>query len=131
MCGPGAANDPLMLLHMAQTDAIFTRWQSIDVSRLNARYVSDNRPLMLTDSNMVVADYSNNQDLPNDVSVCYGKPAFKSHVPEGMTPFSRALLEVTNNHDLKMGCVEQPEGGGALGAKEEEFLKRVCGGVGA
>lgn len=124
MCSADGANDPLLLLHMSQTDAIFSRWQNIDVLRLNARYASDNRPLVLTTSPAIVSDYFNNRDLPDDVKICYGEPEFKSHVPSSMAFLSDALLEITNNHDLRMGCVG--EEGREMGANEQEFMERMC-----
>lgn len=127
MCSADAANDPLLLLHMSQTDAVFSRWQSIDVSRLNVRYVSDNRPLVLTSSAAVVSDYSDNHNLPDDVKICYGEPEFKSHIPASMSFLSDALLAMTNDHELRMGCAEE-EGRERMGEKEEVFMKRMCEG---
>lgn len=127
MCSSAAANDPLHLLHMAQTDFIFSRWQGIDTLRLNARYMSDNQPLALASSVATVADYANNNNLPDGVKVCYGHQQFKSHVPASMTFLSDALLVITNNRDLKMECAK----GGLMdqmvvGPNEKAFMKKMC-----
>ena len=105
MCSSNAANDPAYLLHLVQVDSIFSRWQSIDQDRFSAGLVDDNRPLDLATQYMV-SNFSNNQNLPNGVRVCYNAPAFKSRrIPPGMQFLSSALLDMTNNAKLQMRCV--------------------------
>lgn len=126
MCTPNAANDPVYILHLAQSDFIFTRWQNIDRVHLNARYASDSRPLVLSSDGDEVSDYSNNQALPGGLRVCYGDPQFKEHVPPSMAFLSDVLLELTNNHELELECVEEGMAEEGRGAREKEFMDKMC-----
>ncbi len=73
MCSRTASNDPLYLLHVARVDLVLDQWQSLDNGRAEARYVSENDPLVLTlDDNLLVSQFSSNRELPYGISVCYG-----------------------------------------------------------
>lgn len=130
MCTPDAENDPVYILHLVQADFIFTRWQLSDRLRLNARYASDNRPLVLTSNGAVVSDYANNRELPGGLWVCYSDQTFEAHIPVNMAFLSDALLELTGNHELKMECAEESIVGGSgnqgMGTREKEFMERMC-----
>lgn len=123
MCTPNAANDPVYILHLAQADFIFTRWQS----RLNARFASNTQPLVLASNGAVVSDYANSRDLPGELQVCYSDQEFDAHVPANMVFLSDALLELTNNHELKMECTaESMVGRSGMGEREKEFMEKMC-----
>ena len=132
MCSPDAANDPVYILHLAQADFIFTRWQLGDARRLNTRFASDTRPLVLASNGAVVSNYANNRDLPRELQVCYREPEFEAHVPVNMIFLSDALLELTNNHELEMECAEDSMVGGSgnqrMGEREKEFMEKMCSG---
>lgn len=130
MCSKDAANDPLFLLHVAQTDFIFTRWQESDPFKLNAHFASDSRPLVLSDG-ALVSDYSNNKDLPNSLRVCYIMQELKNHLPSsGEAAFSAMLLAFTSKAKPEMECAvvggDSMMGDVALGEKEKEFMKKMC-----
>ena len=126
MCTPDAANDPAYILHIAQNDALLTRWQDIDEEHLNAQYSTDGRVLALA-GGLTVSQFSNNQNLPNDVRVCYNPSEFQSHVPENMRFLSPALREMTDNPNLHMECIghEEMEGIG-MTHSAEEFMHKMC-----
>ena len=126
MCSPDAANDPLYLLHLAQIDFLFDRWQRIDPSRLNVRFASDNSTLSLT--NLMVSQFANNNALADDVCILYDHPQLKNHVPQPLRFLSDALEQMTKNHELKMLCVGNSEMKlvGVNGDKEEEFMDKMC-----
>ena len=131
MCTPEAANDPLYLLHLAQSDYIFTQWQNSDALKLNARFSSDSRPLVHTSTPVAVSDYSNNQDLPDGVKVCYMAQSFEENVPPSLASLSDALLKITNDHKLKMDCAEggmkmMEKEDGSMGHSEKDFMKKMC-----
>ena len=126
MCSNDAANDPLFLLHISNIDFIFTRWQSIDISRLNARYQGDNTTLVLSSRNATVSDFANNQNLLDGVRVCYGHLDFKSHIPTSMAFLSDALLELTNNRNLKMECAVDEMKKMNMGESETKFMNEKC-----
>ena len=133
MCSPDAANDPLYLLHLAQTDFIFDRWQHVDAARLKVRYAEDTTPLALIPGARVL-DYADNQGLPDGTRVCYGHQEFKNHIPASMAFLSDILLEITNDHILEMECAEGvgQDGSGSLGGVRVgingmEFMKEKCG----
>lgn len=104
MCSPDAANDPAYLLHLAQIDSIFTRWQEIDQERFSVALVNDNRPLDLAPQ-FSVSDFSDNQGLPGGVRICYAPSEFKNHIPPSMQFLSSALQTMTNDRGLHMTCV--------------------------
>ncbi len=125
-CTNNAANDPVFLLHLAQIDFIFDRWQRLDSSRLNVRYAKDTTTLALS-GGKVVSDYADNTNLAEGIQVCYGHPTFKDHIPERMQFLSTVLLDITNNHDLKMSCVkDKMMDHVVLDPSGEEFMNSMC-----
>ena len=127
MCSTDAANDPVYLLHLSQVDSLLTRWQEIDEAHLNAAYSDDNTPLVLT-SGLVVSQFSDNKDLPDDTRVCYDPTEFKTHIPQGMRFLSQALEEMTDNHDLHMECIsdEDMTGVGGMSDDAADFMHKMC-----
>ena len=103
MCSDEPANDPAYILHLAQIDSIFSRWQAIDSQRASI-YLDDNRELELSGGN-IVSDYGDISNLPGDDSVCYEPAEFKTHVPQSMQFMLKTLEEMTNNSELRMTCV--------------------------
>ena len=128
MCSSNAANDPAYLLHLAQVDSIFTRWQSIDQDRFSAGLVGDNRPLDLA-AEFIVSNFSDNKNLPNGVRVCYKASAFKNHIPPGMRFLSSALLDMTNSAKLQMRCVpDDVMSGVTMTMQAANFMHSMCRG---
>ena len=124
MCSNNAANDPAYLLHLSQLDYLFTRWQEIHEA---AQFANDNRSLPLTASPVTVSQFSNNQNLPNDVKMCYDPAEFKSHVPRSMLFLSDALEAITQNHNLYMECVDDGDMQGMImGRDAENFMHKMC-----
>ena len=103
MCSDEPANDPVYILHLAQIDTIFSRWQSIDSAR-GSILLSDNRELVLSDGNLA-SDYGTISNLPGGNSVCYEPAEIKSHVPQSMHFMVDSLQELTDNSAMKMTCV--------------------------
>lgn len=128
MCSPDAANDPAFLPHLAQVDSILDRWQGIDEEHLRIAFGNDRRPLVLTDGTLVAADFHDNSNLPNGVSVCYGEPNLKSHVPPSMLFLTQALEEITDNRNLHMSCVgDQDMQSVPMGLEAADFMHKMCG----
>ena len=126
MCSDDAANDPAFLLHLAQIDSIYTRWQSLDTSRYSAGLVGDNRPLAL-DANFTVSDFASIANLPNDNGVCYEPAEFKSHIPPSMKFLVESLEEMTNDGSLHMTCVTESELSGAhLSSAAMDYMHSMC-----
>ena len=126
MCSPDAANDPVYLLHLAQIDFLFDRWQRIDPDRLDVRFAGDNTSLVLS-TNLRISHFANNNDLTNDICILYDHPDFKSHIPPPMRFLAAALEQMTKNHDLKMECIGDSEMEKAgMGSKEEGLMHKMC-----
>lgn len=126
MCSADAANDPLYLLHLAQIDFLFDRWQRIDSNRLNARFTGDNRPLPLS-SGLTISQFASSLNLANDICITYDHPQFKTHVPPSMRFLSDALEQMTNNPNLKMECVrDSVMRGSGMENSGEEFMQKMC-----
>ncbi len=126
MCSPDAANDPVYLLHLAQVDFIFDRWQNIDPTRLNVRFARDNSTLALTEH--LVSQFADNTGLADDVCVLYDHPNLKNHIPQSLRFLSDALEQMTQNHELKMLCVGDSEMKlvGMNGDQEGKFMDKMC-----
>lgn len=126
MCSTDAANDPLYLLHLAQIDFLFDRWQSVNSSRLNARFTGDNRPLPLSNG-LTISQFASNRDLANDVCITYDHPQFKTHVPPSMRFLADALEQMTNNPNLKMECVgDSVMSDSGMENSGGEFMHKMC-----
>ena len=134
MCSADAANDPAYLLHLANIDFIFSRWQDVSQANLEAAFVTDERRLELTDGNFLVLQFANNHNLPNSIRVCYGHNEFKNHVPPGMAFLASALQDITDNPKLHMECVSQEDRHKvAMSSNDEDFMRKMCnqGGAGS
>ena len=125
MCSDEPANDPAYILHLAQIDSIFSRWQAIDSQRASI-YLNDNRELELSGGNLV-SDYRDISNLPGDNSVCYEPAEFKTHVPQSMQFMLHTLEEMTNNSELRMTCVADKEMGNVhMSQAAIDFMHREC-----
>lgn len=81
ICSKDAANDPIYLLHIAQLDSIFMRWQTIGQGRDTVRYSTDFSPL-LEAPGFAVRDFNDNLALPYNTCVFYTSPVLlKNHAP--------------------------------------------------
>ena len=126
MCSDESANDPVYLLHLAQIDTIFSRWQAIDSQR-GSIYLSDNRPLELSNGSLV-SEYNYIGSLPGGNSVCYEPAEFKTHVPRSMQFMVHTLEEMTNNSGMKMTCVTDEQMGNMhMSQAATDFMHRECG----
>ncbi len=80
-CSFNAANDPIYILHIAQIDSIFMRWQSLGQGRDTVRYSDDTSPLLETPG-FRVQDFNNNLLLPYQTCLFYDPPVLlKNHAP--------------------------------------------------
>ena len=126
MCSDEPANDPVYILHLAQIDSIFARWQAIDSSR-GSIYLNDNRELELSDGNLV-SDYRDISNLPGGNSVCYEPAEIKTHVPQSMQFMLQTLEDMTNNSDLRMTCVTDEQMGNVhMSQNTVDFMHSECG----
>lgn len=127
MCSNDAANDPAYILHLAQIDTIFSRWQSIDSDRA-AVYTDDTRELVLSGGDLQVSDFADIENLPGDNRVCYEPAEFKTHVPEGMKFLTHSLERMTNDASMHMTCVsDDVMSGVGMSQDAAEFMHNQCG----
>ncbi len=127
MCSSDAANDPVFLLHLAQIDYILSRWQGIDEDHLRIVFSTDTRSLVLSDGDLTPADFHDNSNLPIGISVCYGEPNLKSHIPPSMVFLTEALEQTTNNHNLHMSCVSKEDMEDVeMSSDAVDFMHKMC-----
>lgn len=126
MCSDDAANDPVFLLHLAQIDAIFSRWQAIDSDRFSAAIIGDNRPLAQAGGELTVSDFGDISELPDSNSVCYEASGFKSHIPPSMHFLAQSLEELTNS-EHHMTCVTDEEMRGvSMDTDTADYMHKEC-----
>ena len=127
MCSNAAANDPAFILHLAQIDMIFSRWQSIDSARA-AVFDDDNRELELSGGEFLVSDFADISDLPGENRVCYEPTEFKTHVPAGMKFLTHSLERMTNDKSMHMTCVSDSALSEVrMNPDAAEFMHTMCG----
>lgn len=126
MCSEDAANDPAYITHLARIDSIFARWQEIDEAHLTVQLSTDNRPLALANG-LTVSQFSDTQNLPNDVSICYNPADLKDHIPPSMIFLTSALEEMTDNHNIHMECIGDEEMEEVhMSTEATEFMHKMC-----
>ena len=127
MCSDDAANDPAYILHLAQVDSIFSRWQAIDFDRFTAALVDDATPLALSEEGFEVSDFSDISELPDEVSICYQPSDFKTHIPPSMQFLAQSLEAMTNDGNLRMTCVSDGDMAN-VGMTEDaaDFMHEEC-----
>jgi CUB/sushi domain-containing protein len=128
MCTKDAANDPIFILHLAQIDFIYNRWQSFDEERLKVRYANDNTDLALAEG-LLVSQFHDNSNLPNGVAVCYKKPSYKSHVPASLQFLAQSFSGSTNNDRIYVTCVSEDkfsQSGLTITAEDKEIINEKC-----
>ena len=114
MCTPGdAAADPLYILHLSKIDSIYSRWQGLKMGRQLIRYPEDYTLLAGAD-NLVVAELSNNQQLPYGISVCYDAPfKLKNYQP------AKRLVTTSCTEPAEMDSL-------GLSNRETEMIHKMC-----
>lgn len=129
MCSNDAAEDPAYLLHLAQVDSIYTRWQGIDSARFSVAIVNDNSQLVHTGTQQfLVSDFGDISDLPNGNRVCYEPAEFKSHVPASMQFLADSLRDMTENSNLQLTCVKDEDMQQvSMSADAIDYMHRECG----
>jgi len=127
MCSNNTANDPVYILHMAQLDAILTRWQGIGAGRETVRYGADGSKLLGT--SFAVKQFANNSALPYGGCVTYNPPAIEDSQIQGAAAISAPLLHRTTPIDIrKMKCnaVERLMQAVSLTTADVEYLRKLC-----
>lgn len=129
MCSNDSADDPVYLLHLAQVDSIYTRWQEIDSARFSVAIVNDNRQLVQTGSQQfLVSNFGDISDLPNGNSICYEPAEFKTHIPASMGFMADSLRQMTEDSDLQMTCVSDEDMKQLpMSPAATDFMHRECG----
>ena len=127
MCSDNAANDPAYLLHLAQIDVIFSRWQAIDADRFST-VAGDARQLELTGNvDYVVSDFGDINDLPGGNRVCYESSEFKDHVPPSMQFLTNSLQQMTDNGNVHMTCITEEEMAHVkMTSDAADFMHKMC-----
>lgn len=126
MCSNLPVNDPVYILHLAQIDSIFSRWQDIDEARGEV-YLFDNQELVLSGGNLIVSDFADIKNLPGGNSICYQPADFKSHVPSSMQFLSNSLEQMTNSRSVHMTCATDEQMQNIpLSPEAIEFMHDYC-----
>ena len=117
-CSVNAANDPAFILHLAQVDRIFNRWQKLGAGRDTIHYGSNSTPLVLSNG-LIVSQFCDSSKLPGDVSICYH---------DGTGAGSPNRLTNSNVMTARMNCRYQDA---AVFVKMDDeqttFLVKQCG----
>ena len=126
MCSSNTANDPVYLLHMAQLDAILTRWQDIGAGRETVRYSDDGSKLLGTP--FVMKQFANNTALPYGTCIAYNQQAIE--VPQTLDASSSSpLLDRAFPSGMrKMECnpMEKLMQATKLTDADVEYLRNLC-----
>ena len=126
MCSDDAANDPAYILHLAQIDSIYTRWQKVNISNLLI-LTSNNGELALSNGTLLVSDFGDNSDLPGDNAVCYDRADFNAHVPASMQFLAHTLESMTTNSNMRMSCVTDGNLGKVpMSEDAADFMHKMC-----
>ena len=126
MCSDNAANDPAYLLHLAQIDSIFSRWQALDADRLKT-VTGDYSQLVLSGGSYAVSDFGDISSLADGNCVHYEKSEFKDHVPPSMQFLTNSLQQMTDNANVHMTCVTNEEMQHVkMTSEAADFMHRMC-----
>ena len=128
MCSTDAANDPVFILHLTQTDSLFSRWQTLNPANLNTAFVNDNQQLVLSNG-LTVSQFASNANLGDGgVRVCYAEPNLKNHVPSSMRFLTDVLESMTDNRALHLECVgdQVMKEAGGMSEGAEDFMHKMC-----
>ena len=115
-CSVHAANDPAFILHLANVDRIFNRWQNLGGGRETVHYGSNNTPLVLSNG-LVVSQFCDNSKLPGGTSICYHDGS-KTGSPDRLT-----ISKVTM---AKMLCRYQYAKFVEMDDDQTTFMKKQC-----
>ena len=115
-CSVHAANDPAFILHLANVDRIFNRWQNLGGGRETVHYGSNNTPLVLSNG-LVVSQFCDNSKLPGGTSICYHDGS-KTGSPDRLTSSKVTMA--------KMLCRYQDAKFVEMDDDQTTFMKKQC-----